>query len=269
MTVTDWLSDAEAAYKAGKNKMICWDCGGGATEEISASVWVDDDGKLRTFCHRDSCGKSRGSEPYNKLESRGFRPKFFTEPTKTPGPESYWFKLWQERIEQRPDPSWFKQARFTVTDNDTAVWDCRDFFGNGVGVQTRTPSKVVRSLKEVEGPFYNAYIASGERKEVFLFEDPFSAGIGHAHHQLTAVALMGTRITRELAEHFRSYNQVTGRSNKFFLALDPGVERSTLTDAISILQAVGLDAFFVPLSRDFKNLRVVERQRWIKLLRGG
>ena len=212
--------------------MLCPWCLGGQSGEKSFSLTRYEDG-LGYICYRASCGR-RGSL-YGVAPPPGHGPASF-EPRPYVGPltatEPYTDVYSALFRIARPGASEIEIAamgyrhgvRCSPEDAGLQYFECRSFDGRKLGAITRqnnTIGKVVRTWRELPGPFYSFYRGqdAGRTESLWVVEDCLSA-IRLAESGQDAVALLGTHLNPEIS---RPLSHVLGFP-RILVALDPGAE---------------------------------------------
>lgn len=244
------------AYAAGKRRITCPVCCGGAScEDDTMSIWFRE-GFVFGNCYRASCRAYIGGgygEPSADVPS--FEPRPLRAPYRRVTTKDYWGREWLCRTyapDFFPDVKTANERglRVLVENPDTCVWRLRALDGTQVGHITRTKDKQISTYKDLERPLYYWNGNLAWFSPLFVFEDPMSAALC----PVGAIALLGTSMSDGIA------GEIKKRHIKAVLvALDPGAEEAA-SRVYQKLVTAGVPATFVPMTKDYKDMTLEERK---------
>lgn len=246
--MTDHADLIKAAYAAGRRRITCPVCEGGDTHERDTmSLQANEVDGLTGKCWRASCGPrgggafiraATGFEVASAMRPEDLKPPFVPNPLREPY--------------HKPADAQYRalvRLRVLVSDPTTLVWQLTAFDYTHLGHVTRTADKTIRTFKDADRPMYYWNGARVEENCLFVFEDPMSA----AWCREPAIALLGTNISDGLISEIKA-----AKPWRVFVALDPGAEDAALRVYERLVNA-GVSTVFVPMSKDFKDMTLDER----------
>ena len=210
--------EAAAMVAGTRTKILCPECNGGSSKEISLSLFKDHDGRIAWKCFRASCdykGNPRGvsGESGKKLPL----PRYYTEPfVPLSEQQRYWFRT---RFGFEP-PCWYSDSQRFVLPVRAPSGSLRGY--QAYSFKESVQPKCITYRERVVEPFMH-WPRSKRRGRApepvitttVIVEDWFSAQkVMLAGAQ--SVALLGTTLNEERVEEIRSASQ----NRQVILALD-------------------------------------------------
>lgn len=232
----------------GHYRTLCPVCLGGQSREESLSVSGNKEGYV-FICFRAACGfKGRKG---NMIEAGHGHREFVPRP------------FYGETVSGVCMFELFASITRLAAETSTKVFECRGLDGSLRGHVTRTKDKVIKTYRL--SPVF--YYSSGPKffktpnKRLWIVEDPTSAAALAYFGEMPAVALMGTNLSNGVRDEIVRYTDTV------FVALDPGAEEAAVS-VINSLLARGVQATFVPLQKDIKDLAPEEIRALVKVYTG-
>lgn len=225
---------------------LCPVCLGGRTKEEKLYVTGNRDGYV-FICFRANCGfKGRkGQQVEAGYGHREFVPRPFE----------------QETVQGETEFERFAGITRLRKDTTTRVFECRGLDGALRGHVTRTADKQIKTYRLSPCIYYTK--SRDSRNPLWIMEDPVSAAkLNYYNPLMVGLALLGTDLSNAVRDDICKYS-----SGTVYVALDPGAEEAAVS-VINSLTARGINAVFVPLQKDIKDLESTEIRELVKIYTG-
>jgi len=217
-------------------------------------------------CHRASCGEvgMLGPRGAGAMRARDPMPisQIFAAEYRLARPGDYWHSRLESATDGLVSPA-LAGLHVLAHDPDTCVWKCHSLSGEIRGYQTRRQEagggKRVRTYRESMEPMYHVVPPTSIPTVSYavIVEDALSAACV-ASHQHYGIALLGTYLSKELAEEIAAYD-----FQAIQVALDPGAEEASSKAAARLRAYVACPVYQIFLPEDLKDLPVQEQRSMI------
>lgn len=265
-----YLAGVAKDASLGSLRLQCPFCDGGPEREVSLVLTMREDGSFYC-CHRASCGARGVIGPKGRAISLG---ELESKNPRTKEHEPYRGSMvsmnfnWPiaHRYLNSPLGDGVTCAAvvglFMDKDGSMEVWRLQTKLGTRIGVQTRYRQggkKIVKTYKETPGPMY--HYLHRDHADLWIVEDPLSAAVAYSHG-VSALALLGTYLSPELATILAADKDVTG-NRCINVALDPGAEEAATRVARTLQSVVVQPVRVIPLRTDLKDMSLERVSRLI------